>query len=262
MIYQGDRGNRMQLEELINKNYSQLNENDLYIWKYISTHRKECENISINQLADYCHVSRTTILRFSKRLGLKGFTELKVLLKIDNNISKYYLDGVDTLYKTYSQYLEDIKNKDMIHVIESMISAKNIYACGTGSVQNHVVSEMKRSFLEVGRMIYSIRSLADEINAFEEVIDKDDFVILVSHSGENEKIISFAKKLKAKGVQTMAITSKKNNTLLQIVDYPFYVVVPTIANPLGPRHEGLVSYFLLIDFLLVKYLDYYERIKI
>lgn len=114
MIYQGDRGNRMQLEELINKNYSQLNENDLYIWKYISTHRKECENISINQLADYCHVSRTTILRFSKRLGLKGFTELKVLLKIDNNISKYYLDGVDTLYKTYSQYLEEIKNKDMI----------------------------------------------------------------------------------------------------------------------------------------------------
>ena len=41
MIYQGDRGNRMQLEELINKNYSQLNENDLYIWKYISTSMRE-----------------------------------------------------------------------------------------------------------------------------------------------------------------------------------------------------------------------------
>mgnify|MGYP000968047963 CR=1 FL=1 len=36
----------MRLEELINKNYNRLNENDLYIWQYISAHRKECEKLS------------------------------------------------------------------------------------------------------------------------------------------------------------------------------------------------------------------------
>ena len=33
----------MRLEELVNKNYQSLNENDLYIWNYIIRHRKECE---------------------------------------------------------------------------------------------------------------------------------------------------------------------------------------------------------------------------
>lgn len=251
----------MQLEELVNKNHNQLNENDFYIWQYISTHRKECENMPIDQLANHCHVSRTTILRFSKRLGLKGYTELKVLLKIDNNMRQYYQKGVDTVYKTYNRYLDEIKDKDLTHIVKAIMAAKNLYACGTGSVQNHVVSELKRSFIEVGKMFYSIRSLENETVAFEQIIDKNDFVILVSHSGENEKIISFAQKLKAKGVQIMAITSRKNNTLLQLADFPFYVEVPTIINPLGPRHEGLVSYFILIDFILIKYIDYYERTK-
>ena len=54
----------MKLEELINKNYRQLNENDLYIWNYINHHKKECEHLSIDELALRCNVSRSTILRF------------------------------------------------------------------------------------------------------------------------------------------------------------------------------------------------------
>ena len=52
----------MKLEELINKNYRQLNENDLYIWNYINHHKKECEHLSIDELALRCNVSRSTIL--------------------------------------------------------------------------------------------------------------------------------------------------------------------------------------------------------
>lgn len=54
----------MRLEELVNKNYQSLNENDLYIWNYIIHHRKECERLSIDDLASKCNVSRSTILRF------------------------------------------------------------------------------------------------------------------------------------------------------------------------------------------------------
>ena len=72
---ENQEGKLVRLEELISKNYNQLNENDLYIWQYISAHRKECEKLSIDELASRCHVSRTTVLRFSKRLGLKGYAE-------------------------------------------------------------------------------------------------------------------------------------------------------------------------------------------
>lgn len=81
----------MKLDELINKYHKQLNENDLYIWSYISKHRKECETLAIDQLAHKCNVSRTTILRFSQKLSLKGYGELKVYLKLDNEKSKRML---------------------------------------------------------------------------------------------------------------------------------------------------------------------------
>ena len=32
----------MQLEELVNQYYDDLNENDLMIWKYILAHKKDC----------------------------------------------------------------------------------------------------------------------------------------------------------------------------------------------------------------------------
>lgn len=67
----------MKLEELVNRNYQQLNDNDLYIWNYIIHHRKECERLSIDELALRCSVSRSTILCFSKRLGLKDTLNLK-----------------------------------------------------------------------------------------------------------------------------------------------------------------------------------------
>ena len=73
----------MTLDKLVEDNYHQLNENDLYIWQYILHHKRECQRISIKDLARNCNVSHTSILRFTKKLGLEGFSELKVHLKWD-----------------------------------------------------------------------------------------------------------------------------------------------------------------------------------
>lgn len=248
----------MRLEELVNKNYQQLNDNDLYIWQYISTHKKECEKLSIDELANRCHVSRTTILRFSKRLGLKGYAELKVYLRIDNQLYKNKQTGLELVYKTYLDYMNEIKEKDLTKIIQMIDQAHNAYVYGTGSIQNNVASELKRSFLEVGKLFFNIQSM-NETYAFVDIIDSLDIMIMISYSGENAQIIDFAKKLKAKSVPIIAITATKNNTLSHLADESLYVEVPSILNPVGPRHEGLVNYFILIDFILVKYIDYQER---
>ena len=240
----------MRLEELINKNYNRLNENDLYIWQYISAHRKECEKLSIDDLANHCHVSRTTILRFSQRLGLKGYTELKVYLRIDNQTYQHKQTGLELVYQTYHNFMDKIKEKDITHVIEIIDQAENAYVYGSGSIQNNVAAEIKRSFLEVGKLFFTIRSM-NETYAFEEMMTSRDMIIMVSYSGENKQIIEFAKKLKAKSVPIIAITATQDNTLSHIANESFYVEVPNLLNPLGPRHEGLVNYFILIDFILV-----------
>ncbi len=250
----------MRLEELINKNYQNLNDNDHYIWDYISSHRKECENLSIDELAQRCHVSRTTILRFSKRLGLKGYTELKVYLRLDNSQRQYKENGLENIYNSYRSYMDIVKDKDMSHVVSLLMQADRIYAYGTGSIQNHVVAEIKRSFLEIGKLIFAIESTNDTY-VFEDIITSQDVIIVVSYSGENQTMLNFVKKLKLRNVPIIAITAKKNNTLSQIADESLYVEVASIYNPLGPRHDGLVNYYILIDFILVKYIDQYERMS-
>ena len=90
----------MQLDELVNEHYRRLNENDLYIWNYISSHRKECEKLAIDQLAFRCNVSRTTILRFAQKISLKGYGELKVLLKMDNQKRRW---SIYSIRKSYSK---------------------------------------------------------------------------------------------------------------------------------------------------------------
>lgn len=248
----------MRLEELVNKNYNQLNENDLYIWQYISAHRKECEKLSIDDLAMRCHVSRTTILRFSKRLGLKGYTELKVYLRIDNQHYQYKQTGLELVYQRYQEYMKEIKEKDMTAIIQMIAHSQNIYTYGTGTIQNNVASELKRSFLIVNKLFFNIQS-TNETDAFEGIITSHDLIIMISYSGENQRAIEFAKKLKMKGVPMITITATQNNTLSHLADESLYVEVPNILNSLGPRYEGLVNYFVLIDFILVKYIDYHER---
>ncbi|MBR5583693.1 MAG: MurR/RpiR family transcriptional regulator, partial [Lachnospiraceae bacterium] len=56
----------MKIEELVNSHYDMLNENDIHIWEYILSHRKECENLTIEELASRCYVSRTTVMRFAQ----------------------------------------------------------------------------------------------------------------------------------------------------------------------------------------------------
>ena len=104
----------MTLDELVESHYDELNENDLYIWQYIFHHKTECQKMSIQQLAHACNVSHTSIIRFTKKIGLDGYSELKVYLKwslnkqfdFDSYSCLLYTSngatGVLTLYVIYS----------------------------------------------------------------------------------------------------------------------------------------------------------------
>ena len=82
----------MRLEELVNSNYNKLNDNDLLIWQYIQSHKKQCCDISIEELADVCCISRTTISRFTQKLCFKGFREFKIHLKLEYDADQVHKD--------------------------------------------------------------------------------------------------------------------------------------------------------------------------
>lgn len=248
----------MHIEELLSLHHSEMNENDHYIWNYIQQHRKESEHMSIDMLAKNCHVSRSTILRFTRRIGLQGYAEFKVLLAMDHPSDCTQSSGLQQVYHTYADYMAEMKNKDYSRIIQYIAQSKHAYVYGTGSIQNNVASEIKRSFLIVDKLFFTITS-ANESYIFTDVIDHEDVIIMISFSGENQHLLEFTRKLKAKSVPIISITASRNNTLSHLADEALYVDVPDMANPLGPRYQGLVNYFILVDFILVKYIDEYNR---
>lgn len=248
----------MRLEEMVSDNYKQLSTNDLHIWKYISTHKKECEYYSIDELASRCNVSRTTILRFSKRIGLKGYGELKVYLRLDNQMYKTSATSFDVVYQTYQEYMKEIRDKDFTKVIKMIDEANNLYVYGTGVIQNNVAKELKRSFLMINKLFFNISS-SKETEAFVKIINNQDAIIIISYSGENKLMLDFVKSLKMKNVPIISITTNKENQLAHLANESLYVEVPNIINPLGARYEGLVNYFTLIDFLTIRSMEYLQK---
>ena len=52
----------MSLEALVNEKYKAFSESDRAVWKYLSEHRAECENIAIKKLAQKCCVSHSAVI--------------------------------------------------------------------------------------------------------------------------------------------------------------------------------------------------------
>ena len=247
----------MRIYELVNENYKHLNKNDLYIWSYISNHIKECSNLSIEELAKRCNVSRTTILRFSKKLGLKGYSELKVILSMEKKVQPNSEIRQDLIFDVYRSYMDYLKAFDFTSVLAKVHKAKNLYVHSTGAVQDSVAEELKRSFLMVNKLFFDISS-ASEKDAFLGIITPKDLVFIISYSGESQSMIEFARQLKISNVSIVSITANKNNSLTHIADDCLYVDAGNVDNPLGARFESLVSYYILIDYMSVSYMQYCE----
>ncbi|KMT59892.1 transcriptional regulator [Listeria fleischmannii 1991] len=108
----------MKLEELVNKNYEQLNQNDKHIWNYILMNKRLCSEMNINDLAKNCAVSRTTILRFAKKISLSGFSELKIHLKwdLEQEVSMM-AESVDIICEGYTRTIQELARKDFFRFV-------------------------------------------------------------------------------------------------------------------------------------------------
>ena len=246
----------MRLQELINKYYSQLNENDLYIWNYISNHKNECEKLAIDQLAHKCNVSRTTILRFAKKISLKGYSELKLYLKLDNQENKEDHSTTQMVCNTYEEVIKHIQEKDCTEIFKKFDSARNIYIYGVGMLQSSIKKELKRIFMSSGKILYDLSGYKESDISLN-IANSNDLFIIISVSGENKFIIDFVSKLKVRNIPILSITKLKENTLSQISDYSLYISSVTLSENISEvSYESVTSYFILIEILFLKYIEY------
>lgn len=247
----------MRLESLIEENYEKLNENDLYIWNYILHHKKECQTMSIQELASKCNISHTTILRFTQKLGLQGYSEMKIHLKWENKKNNQFdTKEIENIYKDVEKTIEVMKQRDFSDVFELFDKADRIYIYGSGSVQKNAAEDLKRSMIFGNKLFYVLEG-REETKIILDVLSSNDIFLLISLSGNNVFMNEFAIKLKQKGVKIISITQVGNNELASISDISlqFY----THSFLIGQNQIEFCSttqFFLVNQILLLKYIEY------
>lgn len=249
----------MRLEEVINNNYSKLNENDLYILKFICGNTKECTNLSINDLADKCNVSRTTILRFAQKLGFKGYSEFKVFLRWQEKDSdETEKDYVNSFYLDLEETKKNINQKNLYEISKLIYEAERVFVYGTGMTQISVAKEMQRTFLASRKYFYVIEGEAELQTVLSDITSKD-VLIIITLSGSREYLVKITNNLNMNGIKYVSMTKFIDNKIARNTPYNLYIFTTVIKLMGKGDYESTALFFLLVDILFREYLIYAEN---
>lgn len=252
----------MKLDKLVDEHYHELNEIDLYIWQYILHHKRECQKMSIKDLAYNCNVSHTSILRFTKKIGLEGFSELKVYLKWDLMAkSNFEPKIIDNTYHEFIETMDMMKERDFTNIMEMIDQAERIFVYGTGVVQNHMAREMRREFIYANKVFHPVGSGTEIDTILNNVTNKDIFII-ISLSGDNETAVTLARALRGLHVKRIGI-AKRGNTLLskycdEMITFKYEYFLTGMADI---RYSSPGHFFIISSFLFLRYLEYIQERK-
>lgn len=252
----------MQLSDLVEKYYRDLNESDRYIYQYIDHHQEKVVKMTLQELSRACNVSHSSIVRFSKKLQLDGFSELKLYIKFSleqpKSIDPYLVHKVSN---DLVQTIRTIENRNIDDILEAIQKANRIFLCASGEVQYLAAQEMRRDFTYIGKLMYVLEGQS-EVQSVIHNATKDDLFIMISYSGDNPNLIGTAKLLKQKEIPILGIALDTNNLLRSFSKYFIEYFSPSSNVSLYKGHYNNNShFFIIISMIMTKYLEYIHEQK-
>ncbi|MDU2265345.1 MAG: MurR/RpiR family transcriptional regulator [Clostridium celatum] len=220
----------------IKEGFNSFTNTEKKLAEYIIKNKDEVVGLSAQELSSKADISPAAVIRFSKTLGYKGFTALKVDLAKDRDerddetsviineddslkdiIRKVKVSNISSIDETIG-----LMNVDtMKNIIEAMINAKRIYLFGIGA-SGLVALDLQQKLLRINKStLYQIDPHTQIASAVH--IEKEDVAIGISYSGETKEVNVPLKIAKEKGAKTIAITRYNKNSLSKISDYAIYL---------------------------------------
>lgn len=216
----------------------------------------------IAEAAAIYNVSPSSILRLSKKLKYKGYSEFRYALEactrkesssIDNNNSIY--NQVINIYQSTFDELKNQFNEDQIRKLIHIIKTKNIKTIGIGN-SSLPAKQLAYSLYMEDRWCENIDDSV-RIGFLENHMGENDAAIFFTVSAEKDLYYSQAKKWRNSGSTVVVITTNPEARLKKVSDLT--IVLP--AFPLrfyqSTNHvrylENRSTFYVFIDILLAYY---------
>ena len=220
------------------KNQKTMTERERDICNYILEHPEKVESISSRELGHATFTSAASVTRLCQKLGMKGFPEFKIQFvrelqsgQMEESQEKVTIseqENVVTIVRkaTYvqQQAIEKTKKEfsysQLVRVGKLIAEAScvDFYAYD----MNVYLAEYGCSLLFHSGKVANVLS-ATNIQGLQASMPPDGHIaVLISHTGENEKLVELAKMLKKNKTKVIVLTGKKNSTISFYADELLY----------------------------------------
>lgn len=207
--------------------YDQLFDAEKKIAKYILNNPKEVVDMTVSELAETSDVSIASVSRFCRKVGLKGFAQLKISLaqelvdthksgEVSNEISLE--DIPQSLQNILANKITELKqtvnliNTDEFkEVLECIKDASRVQVVAVGNTIP-VAIDAAFKFNELG-IPTTAGTIWETQLSYSFTLGKGDVLIAISNSGESDKVLEAVKIANKNGAKTLGITNSAHSAI-------------------------------------------------
>lgn len=211
---------------------------------------KQIVSLPVTELAKMVGVSEASIVLFCKKLGFRGYHDLKIALseEVFSNSADIHEqidrdDDTDTIVKkvfnTSIQALKDslqlVDTSAVEAAAQAIHQARRVFIIGA-SISGVVAKDfwMKLFRVDIDAHYYDSPTTMQMATA---IARPDDLVFAISHSGSTTAVIDAVATARARGAATVGLTNYLNSPLTHVVD----IVLLTSSRETGIREEEMTS---------------------
>lgn len=215
----------------IKENMHTYTETEKKIAEYILNNKDEVINFSSQRFAKEVDSSAAAVVRFSKKIGYKGFTHLKVelakdqydddesidkLIKEDDSSETMIRKALYSNHRTFTNTYKLINVPILEEAINSLKKARRVYLFGVGG-SGVVCEDLYQKLIRIDVETRYFTDAHLEISALS-FADERDVAIAISYSGATREVVTAQKMASAQGVKTIAITQVGRSDLTKYSD--------------------------------------------
>lgn len=220
------------------KEQENMTERERDICNYILEHPEQVESISSRELGHATFTSAASVTRLCQKLGMKGFPEFKIqfIREVQNGqmeekqekVTMSERENVVTIVRKATcvqlQAIEETKKElfysQLVRIgkwiaeatcVDFYVYDMNVYLAEYGRSQ----------FFHAGKVANVLS--ATNIQGLQAAMPAEGHIaILISHTGENERLVEIAKMLKRNKTKIIVMTAKRNGSIASFADELLY----------------------------------------
>lgn len=240
---------------LIKNKESSFSNVDRQLAQYILKNRNKMASMSIVDLANVTFVSTSSVLRFTQKLGFKGFSDFKYSINwSDSNKNVVHQADAALLGNSLTKLINNLNTDALDLTFNYIRKSQRTFILATGLNQQDQARDLQQQFLLQNiNMILLPSTTGSELNKqIAASVTANDLIIIFSSSGENEVVKDFLKLPILTKTPIISFTNDLNNWLAMHSNC-VYSMDLLENNNLFPFYSGY--FHLLINYLGAKYHD-------